>query len=205
MRGGFERHWSLIIWTLGKKGKAGGFEMPLKCCCLPLSFQLVVLALQLTCCCCGIVSEHGSPAQNPTYRLPRDFNYYTNWTKYMQSKTKYQWKEELFWWLFVRLVSHCTAVRTMPFCCSLADRCSVYQAGMMTVTVFIFFIPPCCNSKLVRFSATTLCFWVCYKWNCKKYACHLWFRLTGGKQWYHWCWTAYARCTVLADILHVYV
>lgn len=127
--------------------------MPLKCCCLPLSFQLVVLALQLTCCCYGIVSEHGTPAQNPTYRLPRDFNYYTNWTKYMQSKAKYQWKEELFRWVFVRLVSHCTAVRTMPLCCSLAlpDRCTVYQAGMMTVTVFIFF-----HSSVLQFKACPL-------------------------------------------------
>lgn len=34
--------------------------------------------------------------------------------------------------------------------------------------LFIFFILPCSNSKLVCFSVTTLCFWVCYKWKLQK-------------------------------------
>lgn len=141
------------------------------CCCLPLSFQRVVLALQLT-CCCGTVSEHEHHKTELMCSNPP-----TGYAEILISFTQIEgsicslrpsMNERVVLMVFVsvRLVSHCTAVRTMQTD-AVCTRLAWWQL------LFMFFILSCSDSKLVRFSVTTLCFWVSYKWNCKKYARHL--------------------------------
>lgn len=120
------------------------------CCCLPLSFQLVVLALQLT-CCCGTVSEH----EHHKTELIHAQNPHTGYAEILISFTQIErricsLRPSINERVVLMGLCVCEAGITLHCCQNNADRCSVYQAGMMTVTVYVF------HSSVLRFKACLL-------------------------------------------------